>query len=134
MQSQIRATLSHQIACDKCIRPLTLLLLRLYKRIKPLSFVLVLHGAFLRTTWLNLNRENDSIMCKFTSTYPMADHLMNYSWRVKRCCRIRPFSARAQAQTSGFILALYKCQLQTLSSLCVCDTQIGFAVCIVFPS
>ncbi len=42
---------------------------------------------------------------------------MNYSWRGKQCCRIRPFSARRRRRRR---LASYRhstCQLQTLSSL-----------------
>ncbi len=39
-------------------------ILRLYKRMKPLSFVLVLHRAFLRTIWLNLNWENEASLAE----------------------------------------------------------------------
>ncbi len=68
------------------IRPLTLLsILRLYKRMKPLSFVLVLHRAFFAH---NLNGENEASLAeaifnnaevyKNLSYFNMADHLMNY--------------------------------------------------------
>ena len=39
-------------------------ILRLYKQVKPLSFVLVLHRAFLLTIWLNLNWENEASLAE----------------------------------------------------------------------